>query len=65
LWFELFYTPVNEMPLYIAVLDIFGYKKLYWNMAPKTDAPEREGAHIYLNCVLEKPSQGRPRRSPR
>lgn len=57
-WFELFYAPVKEMPLFVAVLELFGYRKLYWNMSPKVDAPERSGEHVYLNCVLEKPYRG-------
>ncbi|GJP45927.1 hypothetical protein CLOM_g5262 [Closterium sp. NIES-68] len=56
-WFELFYAPVWEMPLYIGVIEQFGYGKKYWNLTPKTDTAEREGEHVYLNCVLEKPSQ--------
>eukprot|EP00897_Mesotaenium_endlicherianum_P005836 jgi/Mesen1/5280/ME000263S04390 len=55
IWFELFYASVGEMPLYVAVLDLLGYERLYWNFAPKTDAGEREGVNVYLNCVLEKP----------
>ncbi|CAI5484643.1 unnamed protein product [Closterium sp. Yama58-4] len=56
-WFELFYAPVWEMPLYIGVIEQFGYRKKYWNLTPKTDTAEREGEHVYLNCVLEKPSR--------
>ncbi|CAI5474868.1 unnamed protein product [Closterium sp. Yama58-4] len=56
-WFELFYAPVWEMPLYIGVIEQFGYGKKYWNLTPKTDTAEREGEHVYLNCVLEKRSR--------
>lgn len=59
-WFEMFYCPVDEMPKYVAAIEQVGYKKLYWNYTPKTDKGERGGAHIYLNCVLEKqPNPGK------
>ena len=57
LWFEMFYAPVDEMPLYINIIELLGYKKRYWNITPKPDLGEREGAHVYLNCVLEKPAR--------
>lgn len=60
LWLELFYAPVAEMPLYVGVLDVLAYARLYWNISPKTDRPERPGPHVYLNCVLEKPRRPAP-----
>eukprot|EP00897_Mesotaenium_endlicherianum_P000402 jgi/Mesen1/10362/ME000080S09744 len=57
MWFEMFYTPVEEMPLYTSILDLLGYNRLYWNLTPKPDDGEREGAHVYLNCVIEKPAR--------
>ena len=54
MWFEMFYAPVEEMPLYIAIIDLLKYKQLYWNLTPKPDDAERGGAHVYLNCVIEK-----------
>lgn len=60
MWFELFYATVEEMPMYVAVLELLGYKRLFWNMTPKTDQPEKDGEHIYLNCVLEKPRRNLP-----
>ena len=57
LWFEMFYAPVEEMPLYINMIQLLGYKKRYWNITPKPDSGEREGPHLYLNCVLEKPAR--------
>eukprot|EP00271_Cylindrocystis_brebissonii_P003589 TRINITY_DN1471_c0_g1_i1.p1 TRINITY_DN1471_c0_g1~~TRINITY_DN1471_c0_g1_i1.p1 ORF type:complete len:523 (+),score=75.16 TRINITY_DN1471_c0_g1_i1:109-1677(+) len=55
LWFEMFYTPVSETPLYISIIDVLGYNRLYWNLTPKPDPGEREGDHLYLNCIIEKP----------
>jgi len=54
LWFEMFYAPVSEMPVYVQLIEMLGYKKLYWNYTPKPDAGEREGEHVYLNCVIER-----------
>ena len=54
LWFEMFYAPVEEMPLYLAIIDLLQYKQTYWNLTPKPDDAERGGAHVYLNCVIEK-----------
>ncbi|CAI5463195.1 unnamed protein product [Closterium sp. Yama58-4] len=55
MWFEMFYAPLNEMPLYIAIIEQLQYKKLHWNITPKPDSGERKGMHVYLNCVIEKP----------
>eukprot|EP00850_Spirogloea_muscicola_P021249 SM000242S08485 [mRNA] locus=s242:88605:92567:+ [translate_table: standard] len=57
MWFEMFYAPVDEMPLYISVLELLGYRRLHWNLTPKPDAGERGGAHVYLNAVIEKPAR--------
>ena len=45
------------MPLYINLIELLGYEKRYWNITPKPDHGEREGPHVYLNCVLEKPAR--------
>ena len=55
LWFEMFYAPVDEMHVYVSIIEQLKYKKLYWNMMPKPDEGERVGNHIYLNCLIEKP----------
>ncbi|CAI5467639.1 unnamed protein product [Closterium sp. Yama58-4] len=55
MWFEMFYAPLDEMPLYIAIVEQLQYKKLHWNVTPKPDSGERKGMHVYLNCVIEKP----------
>ncbi|CAI5528409.1 unnamed protein product [Closterium sp. Naga37s-1] len=55
MWFEMFYAPLDEMPLYIAIIEQLQYKKLHWNITPKPDSGERKGMHVYLNCVIEKP----------
>ncbi|CAI5490896.1 unnamed protein product [Closterium sp. Naga37s-1] len=55
LWLEMFYAPKEEMPAYVALIELLGYSKRYWNYSPKNDAGERDGEHVYLNCVLEKP----------
>ena len=54
MWFEMFYTPIVEMPVYVALIEQLGYEKLYWNVFPKADGGERAGKHIYLNCLLRK-----------
>lgn len=55
MWFEMFYAPIEEMPIYLALIEQLGYKKLHWNILPKPDFGERAGIHVYLNCVIEKP----------
>ncbi|CAI5509007.1 unnamed protein product [Closterium sp. Naga37s-1] len=55
MWLEMFYAPLDEMPLYIAIIEQLQYKKLHWNITPKPDSGERKGMHVYLNCVIEKP----------
>eukprot|EP00850_Spirogloea_muscicola_P017995 SM000160S02536 [mRNA] locus=s160:148373:150650:+ [translate_table: standard] len=57
MWFEMFYTPEPEMPLYITILELLQYRRLYWNLTPKPDEGERPGPHVYLNCVIEKPAR--------
>eukprot|EP00270_Netrium_digitus_P015359 TRINITY_DN5367_c0_g1_i1.p1 TRINITY_DN5367_c0_g1~~TRINITY_DN5367_c0_g1_i1.p1 ORF type:complete len:399 (-),score=99.11 TRINITY_DN5367_c0_g1_i1:525-1679(-) len=57
IWLELFYAPVTEMPLYIGVIDLLGYQRLYWKITEKIDIAEREGQHVYLNALLEKPAR--------
>ncbi|CAI5513815.1 unnamed protein product [Closterium sp. Naga37s-1] len=55
LWFEMFYAPLDEMPVYVALISALGYKRLYYHVLPKPDVGEQLGAHMYLNCLLEKP----------
>lgn len=55
MWFEMFYAPLTEMPVYLAIIEQLGYSKLHWNITPKPDTGERKGMHVYLNCVIEKP----------
>ncbi|CAI5483339.1 unnamed protein product [Closterium sp. Yama58-4] len=55
LWFEMFYAPLDEMPVYVALISALGYKRLYFHVLPKPDVGEHLGAHMYLNCLLEKP----------
>ena len=57
MWFDKFYTPADEMALYVAVIDLIGYKKLFWNITRKVDLAEQKGPHVYLNCLLEKPER--------
>lgn len=58
MWFEMFYAPIDEMPIYVGILDLLGYKRLYWNVTPKPDSAEHEGPHVYLNSVIEKTARG-------
>ena len=58
MWFEMFYAPVAEMPLYVSTIELLGYKKLWWNITRKVDAAEALGPHLYLNCLIEKPARG-------
>ncbi|CAI5489255.1 unnamed protein product, partial [Closterium sp. Naga37s-1] len=55
LWFEMFYAPMDEMPVYAALIRALGYKRLYYHVQPKPDLGERVGAHMYLNYLLQKP----------
>ena len=32
MWFEKFYTPADEIAFNVAVTDLIGYKKLFWNI---------------------------------
>eukprot|EP00850_Spirogloea_muscicola_P022187 SM000281S10755 [mRNA] locus=s281:120860:127278:- [translate_table: standard] len=43
MWFEMFYAPENDMPLYEEEIKLLGYKQLYWNKSLKPDKGEREG----------------------
>ncbi|GJP29811.1 hypothetical protein CLOM_g19883 [Closterium sp. NIES-68] len=61
IWFEMFYAPMDEMPLYVAVIEFLGYRKLKWGFAPKPESGERKGFHLYLNAVIEKPARKDPR----
>ncbi|GJP83786.1 hypothetical protein CLOP_g13894 [Closterium sp. NIES-67] len=57
LWFEMFYAPVEDMVLYVAVLEQLRYRKLHWTLMPKPDRGEIEAHQLYLNCVIEKPAR--------
>ncbi|CAI5973956.1 unnamed protein product [Closterium sp. NIES-65] len=59
-WFEMFYAPVDEMPLYVAVIDLLRYRRLKWGFSPKPESGERKGFHLYLNAVIEKPARPDP-----
>ncbi|CAI7888208.1 unnamed protein product [Closterium sp. NIES-54] len=59
-WFEMFYAPVDEMPLYVAVIDLLQYRRLKWGFSPKPESGERKGFHLYLNAVIEKPARPDP-----
>ena len=61
IWFELFYAPQEEMKVYIQLVDLLGYKRLYWNITPKLDDESTAGGpHVYLNAVIEKPVRPEP-----
>ena len=61
IWFELFYAPEDEMKVYIQLIDLLGYKRLYWNITPKLDDDNAAaGPHVYLNAVIEKPVRPDP-----
>eukprot|EP00271_Cylindrocystis_brebissonii_P002235 TRINITY_DN1266_c0_g2_i1.p1 TRINITY_DN1266_c0_g2~~TRINITY_DN1266_c0_g2_i1.p1 ORF type:complete len:1074 (-),score=238.24 TRINITY_DN1266_c0_g2_i1:1596-4817(-) len=60
IWFEMFYAPVEEMAVYVGVLDALGYKKLYWKIIPKSTFSEVKGPHAYLNCLIVKPAAQDP-----
>lgn len=55
LWFELFYAPEEEMKIYIQIIELLQYKKLYWNISPKPAHETKGVPHVYLNCLIEKP----------
>ena len=61
IWFELFYAPKDEMKVYIQLIDLLGYKRLYWKITPKPDDDNAAGGpHVYLNAVIEKPVRAEP-----
>ncbi|CAI5944745.1 unnamed protein product [Closterium sp. NIES-64] len=55
LWFELFYAPEDEMKIYIQIVDLLQYNKLYWNITSKPEKDPKAVQRVYLNCLLEKP----------
>ncbi|CAI6005823.1 unnamed protein product [Closterium sp. NIES-64] len=55
IWLEMFYAPLDEFPVYVAILNLLSYNRLHWRVLPKPDPGERKGPHVYLNCLLEKP----------
>ncbi|CAI7880193.1 unnamed protein product [Closterium sp. NIES-54] len=55
IWLEMFYAPLDEFPVYVAILNLLSYIRLHWRVLPKPDPGERKGPHVYLNCLLEKP----------
>eukprot|EP00850_Spirogloea_muscicola_P015638 SM000122S25745 [mRNA] locus=s122:45280:47607:+ [translate_table: standard] len=57
IWVELFYQPVNEMPLYIRLLENLKYKHLYFNVTrkPGNGTLRKPTPYSYLTCVVEKP----------
>ncbi|GJP79389.1 hypothetical protein CLOP_g9623 [Closterium sp. NIES-67] len=55
IWLEMFYAPLDEFPVYVALLSLLSYNRLHWRVLPKPDPGERKGPHVYLNCLLEKP----------
>ncbi|CAI7834344.1 unnamed protein product [Closterium sp. NIES-54] len=57
MWFEMFYAPVDDMVLYVAVLQQLRYHRLHWTLMPKPDRGEIEAHQLYLNCVIEKPAR--------
>ncbi|CAI5479759.1 unnamed protein product [Closterium sp. Yama58-4] len=57
MWFEMFYAPVDDMVLYVAVLQQLRYRRLHWTLMPKPDRGEIEAHQLYLNCVIEKPAR--------
>ena len=49
------------MKVYIELIDLLGYKRLYWNITPKPDDDNAAGGpHVYLNAVIEKPVRPEP-----
>eukprot|EP00850_Spirogloea_muscicola_P004074 SM000017S02814 [mRNA] locus=s17:459314:462095:- [translate_table: standard] len=58
IWIEMFYLPTNLMPVYVHVIDLLGYKNLYWEVTAKDMSMVKNGVpHLYLNCVIEKPRE--------
>lgn len=60
IWLEHFSATKTEMPLYISIINLFGYKRLYWHLIPRTNDQQRSDRYLYLNCILEKPIRQDP-----
>ncbi|CAI5491043.1 unnamed protein product [Closterium sp. Naga37s-1] len=39
IWLEMFYAPLDEFPVYVAILDLLGYNRLHWRVLPSPSLP--------------------------
>ncbi|CAI5496869.1 unnamed protein product [Closterium sp. Naga37s-1] len=39
IWVEMFYAPLDEFPVYVAILNLLGYNRLHWRVLPSTSLP--------------------------
>eukprot|EP00897_Mesotaenium_endlicherianum_P008397 jgi/Mesen1/7586/ME000393S06679 len=54
IWLDQFYASGQDIPLYLALIDLLQYKRLYWKLMPKTDSGNR--GQLLFNCLLQKSS---------
>ncbi|CAI5998077.1 unnamed protein product [Closterium sp. NIES-65] len=39
IWLEMFYAPLDEFPVYVAILNLLGYNHLHWRVLPSPSLP--------------------------
>ncbi|CAI5504490.1 unnamed protein product [Closterium sp. Naga37s-1] len=54
IWFDLFYSQVRKMPLYMEIVDMFKYDQLHRAVTPSLGAA---GLYVHMSFVLQKPRQ--------
>ncbi|CAI5463833.1 unnamed protein product [Closterium sp. Yama58-4] len=52
IWFDLFYSQVRKMPLYMEIVDMFKYDQLHRAVTPSLGAA---GLYVHMSFVLQKP----------
>ncbi|GJP50646.1 hypothetical protein CLOM_g9786, partial [Closterium sp. NIES-68] len=62
LWLDSLLAPVGALPLYVAVVEVLGYRRLHWHVLPRVGAGEGGGVQVQLDALLEKPVRPDPKK---
>ncbi|CAI5485760.1 unnamed protein product [Closterium sp. Naga37s-1] len=64
LWLDSLLLPLRDLPLYVALVDGLGYKRLHWHMLPRGGVGEESdgSVHVQVNALLEKPVRVDPKK---
>ncbi|CAI5482084.1 unnamed protein product [Closterium sp. Yama58-4] len=64
LWLDSLLLPLRDLPLYVALVEGLGYKRLHWHMLPRGGVGESDGGgvHVQWNALLEKPVRVDPKK---